>query len=213
MANKNICDDQEQTVDPKYLPPFEIKLINKFDEDPRNILVRHKKKGKDRKVTLFHLHSKDNQKKKQKGSNPGKQRCQQEPWDEETFFLKPEDSLLIVLKEEEVGFKKIKKDMYIELPFIADYTLFFEIKDNKKRKKVSRPITYITRNTTPNSKIPTKEGKTVIRIPGDQRAWKLEIKSPRNMKEHCQLKNVLAKHLQPTNGESDDASVGDNGPG
>lgn len=199
----------ELTVNSNHSVVFPIKLINKFDDVKRNIRVWQK----DKKTTLYHVAS--NEKHKQKGFILSDQRDQRKEWDEAMFWLDPEDTedfLIVEFDEAVVDFSEITRDIYIELPFVADYTLFFEISDKGKIKGVDRPITYITRNTAENQKIPTEKGKTVVRIPGDQIAWKLKISSPKNWKEHMQTKNLLIEYCHNSGGTGDSASVGDNGP-
>jgi len=191
------------------LTKFPIKVINKFDEDKKDIRVWHNGKS----YILRHLKCRESQL-KQKGFQAGEQRDQKKPYHARTFKLAPDESLVIELAKEVGDFDEFTKDVFFELPFIADYKLSFEIRkgDLIEPVPVDRPITYLTRNTMENQQIPTEEGKTILRIPGDQRAWRLEISSPKNWKEHIQTKNLLIEYCHNSGGTGDSASVGDNGP-
>jgi hypothetical protein len=103
--------------------------------------------------------------------------------------------------------------VYIGLPFLADYEFFWEVRKGDKEKKLARPITAIKRNTTSDPEQQTTNARTVIKIPGDQRAWRLIVSSPGNLNEHYHAKNLHTKYLQMDNGEPDDVTVGENGTG
>jgi hypothetical protein len=172
------------------IPVFEIKVKNKFDEDKRALVVTHleRVKQKETSYTIGYIESPD----------------QTPP--EKLFALTPDDSLIIEIDQEYGDFNK---DIHIELPYVADYRLFWEVGG----ERVDRPISSIIRDTSSDKDGRLDEGRTIIIIPRDQRAWKLEIRSPRNLKEHYQTRNLIDKYLEMDNGYPDDASVGDNGPG
>jgi hypothetical protein len=198
-----------EASEPKQLPKFMIKVKNKFDEDKRNIRVCHMVNGKPESCdTLYYLKGEEQQRQEQ---SP--------PLHEKIYFLGPRDSLVVEIKmvivDDEV-YDQFKKDVYIEVPFVADYKLFWEIEQGKERRLVDRPIKHILRDTSPprhGERKPVEDAKTIIVIPRDQNAFKLEIKSPRNLWEHYHPAYLLADYLNNTGGTPDNVSIGDNGPG
>lgn len=172
------------------IPVFEIKVKNKFDEDKRNIVVHHLK-GPDQKKETYKI---------------GYIESPKQTPQEIQFSLAFEDSLVIEMGE---GFGEFLNDVHIELPFVADFELFWEVGE----KRVDRPINRLVRDTTPGKYYRLDDARSIIVIPRDQGAWKLKIKSPRNMKEHFRPKKLLDRYLEMSNGDPDDATVGDNGPG
>jgi len=187
----------------KHSQEFEIKVKNKFDSptEARSIRIRHSSEPAFKVLPP----------KKRKCNEP--ERKATEAWPELKYKLKPDEYLVIELDDETGNFTN---DVHIELPYIADYDLYWELKEGDKEKKLSRPITKIMRDTGEPKKGKQKlldQAKTVIVIPADQASWKLGIKSPQNMKEHYIPKNLLKEHLKESNGTSDDVSVGDNGEG
>jgi hypothetical protein len=186
---------------------FEIKVVNKFDEDKRNIRVFHKKNDQviEDEVVYHKVQPRQQQQQQEDEARPH----------ERPFFLALEDSrdfLIIELGEEEDNFKKFTKDVYIELPFIADYRFCWKLGEGEGGKQVDRPITSITRYTALQEQDQTETGKTTIRIPGDQRAWKLEIMSPGNFPEHYSAISLNTNSLEMQGGGADNVSIGDNGP-
>jgi len=194
--------EQHQTV------TFPIWVRNKFDLDPRRIKVFHKDKyHKDKKKdTLSHIVK--------------NQHIQKDEKNEERYDLLLDECLVIELGEEDGDFREFFKDVYIGLPFLSDYEFFWEsVEENKKqldtpiRKRVDRPITSIRKDTRPDSEKQTEKGRTVIKIPGDQRAWKLKIWRPGNLEEYHQPENLHTENLEMQSGDPDDVTVSDNGPG
>jgi len=198
---------------------FEIKVVNKFNDDRRNIRVFHKKNDQiiEDKVVYHRVQPKQQQQEQEDEERP----------QERSFFLALDDSkdfLIIELGEEEDNFKEFKEDVLIELPFIADYKFYWEyweleLKEEggkkevvKKPVEVDRPVTSITRYTALQQQEPLEPGKTVIRIPGDQRAWKLEIMNPGNLQENYSAKSLSTNSLEMQGGGADNVTIGDNGP-
>ncbi len=192
-------DEEKQ----KKIPKFQIKVENKFDypTEVRSIRIRHS--PAEGYVVL--------PAKKRKCDDPPMRSTEDWPKLEYELTPDPEDSLIIELDDEAGVFTN---DVYIELPFIADYELYWEIKKDDKEKMLARPITKIIRDTgKPKTGKPKRESKTVIVIPADQSAWKLKINSPQNMLEHLATKNLVIEYLEKSNGQPDSVSVGDNGEG
>lgn len=187
MREDNVTQ-QGTTSDVKQIPTFEINVRNKFNEDKRNILVCHKDGKNETCYTVKYTES-----------------PVQKP-QEQKFKLTPGDSLIIELGKEHNDFKW---DVHVELPYVADYELYWEVGDSR----VDRPVNRIIRDTKRKNNKQIDDARTVVVIPRDQGAWKLKIMSPGNLKEHYLPKNLLEKHLQMVTGESDDVSIGDNNDG
>jgi hypothetical protein len=182
---------------------FQIKVKNKFNREQRSIRIRPSYVSEDKADVL------DAKKK------PHPHTQTSEIWPpRKKYDLSTMDYLIIELIE---GNGDFKENVYIELPYVADYEFFWELElsdgEEVVKKRVDRPITAIKRNTSSDPIKQTENAKTVIVTPPDQAAWKLKIQSPRNSKEHYQAKNLLTKHLEMENGEPDDVSVGENGTG
>jgi hypothetical protein len=203
MMEGNSPKDKETKKQKPQEGKFQIKVKNKFDSptEARSIRIRHSSEQAFKVLPP----------KKRKCTDP--ERYATEDWPKEEYELTRDEYLIIELDDEMGNFTN---DVYIELPYIADYELYWEVKKDDKEKKLSRPITKIMRDTGEPKKGKQKlldKAKTVIVIPADQTAWKLEIKSPQNMQEHHIPKTLLNENLQQSNGTSDDVSVGDNGEG
>lgn len=182
---------------------FLIRVRNKFDVDPRRIKVIHKDKDKKdkKKDTLFHIVK--------------NQPVQQGKKNAEKYELLPKEFLVIEPAEEERDFREFEHDVYIGLPFIADYEFSWEKKEKHGeeviKKQVDRPMTSLRKDTRPDSEQQTEMGRAVIRIPGDQRAWKLEIRIPGNLAEIYHTENLNTENLAMHQGDPDDVTVSDNG--
>jgi hypothetical protein len=191
---------QTGNKEPKQMGRFEITVINKFDQDKRNILVCHKSEGKVTCDTIRYSKGK-------------KSKCGEKPrrthFHKKKYSLGFEDSLVIELEKEKGDFDW---DVHVELPFVADHNLFWEV-GGEEKVRVERPMINLFRDTTPKEDKKNDEARTVLVIPRDQNAWKLEIKSPRNLKEHYHPIHLLAGYFEMAGGTPDSVSVGDNNSG
>lgn len=203
----------------KDLQAFPIMVKNLFDEDPKYVKVFHKDKDNKEKAKhhLIHIVGK-NQQKQQEGI--GNQQIQQECNNVEKYDLSHGDYLVIELGKEEVEFRKSKKDVYIGLPFLADYEFFWEVETGGEKKQVARPISFLRRDThtkkeeeEEKKQKQTKKGRTVLKIPADQRAWRLKILRPGNLDRYYREEKIISEDLQMESGDHDDVTVGDNGEG
>ena len=167
---------------------FPIKVTNKFDDDKRCIVVCHREREK-QEETCYTI-------------------CYTDPKQtpqEKLFTLTPDDVLIIELDDETGDFTR---DVYIELPYVADFELFWKVGG----KRVDRPITRIVRDTNPKRNKRLDDGRTIVVIPRDQRAWKLKIRCPKNVAEYYQTRDLLDGFLENQGGTPDNVSIGDNGP-
>ena len=195
--NEEIIFKKTETKEPRQTHKFEITVKNKFDEDKRNIRVCHNQGGYEKCDTLYYSRGEDQQK--------------YPHLHEKTYSLGPEDSLVIELGREYTDFNW---DVHVELPFVADYNLYWELGgENDKKVQVERPIIGLFRDTTPKDCKKVDEARSVLVIPRDQGAWKLEIKSPRNLHEHYKPIHVLAESFEMSGGTPDSVTVGDNNEG
>jgi hypothetical protein len=181
---------------------FQFKVENKFDMELRSIRIRPSYGPED----SYHL-----LKAKKKPKDHPQQGSEEWP-PRYDYALSADQSIIIELDEENVNYDRA---VCIELPWVADYDFHWELKEGEQ---VTKPIIKVIRDTSPPDEEKQKqidEARTIIIIPPNQTAWKLEIKSPQNLKEHYHPKDLLEgyKYLENNGGPPDGASVGDNGPG
>ena len=114
---------------------------------------------------------------------------------------------LVIEPDDKIG----KRDVYIELPYVAD----FEFYQGSGEEKQPVCIKEIKRDTNPlksENQKDIEDARTVIVISPDQIAWKLKIWVPKDKNELYCPQNLLTKYLEMSNGTRDSVSVGSNGP-